>query len=237
MKALQKLTKIIVLAGMVARTGCKKPDTSSTGDSQEQVSVSQGSNVIVPENTVNETKVVTYPGPSVFESSKKAKISVDDNDLFVYETRVNHKRSFTWEYSNDTAPVAVFDFIGKVHIKITVNDAVTSAKVSPLDLGVTPTFHDNTIEFDLDNPTNYVVEYNDDEKTSIHLFTSRPEENPITEEEAKKDDNILYFGPGVYKVDSLPIKSNQTIYLAGGSYIYGQASRFGKCHDSRKRNY
>ncbi len=223
MKALQKLTKIIVLAGMVARTGCKKPDTSSTGDSQEQVSVSQGSNIIVPENTVNETKVVTYPGPSVFESSKKAKISVDDNDLFVYETRVNHKRSFTWEYSNDTAPVAVFDFIGKVHIKITVNDAVTSAKVSPLDLGVTPTFHDNTIEFDLDNPTNYVVEYNGDEKTSIHLFTSRPEENPITEEEAKKDDNILYFGPGVYKVDSLPIKSNQTIYLAGGSYLYGQA--------------
>lgn len=211
-----------MLAALMTMAGCSEGSDTSSTDNGGQNNGSQA-NLIVPENTVTKTRLVTYPGPSIFESSELAKVEVDDNDVFVYETRVNHRRSFTWEYSQDKAPVSIFDFEGKVHVKVTVPEAVTSCKVSPLDYGIKPTFSGNVIEFDLDNPTNYVVEYNEDSTKAIHLFTSLPEEDPITEEEAKKDENILYFGPGVYKVDSLPLHSNQTIYLAGGSYLYGQA--------------
>ena len=219
MKALRKQITGSLFIALMVLAGCGKTDTSDTDNNI----VGPKENVIVPDNEVKETKLVTYPGPSLFTSSDLAKVEVDNEDIFVYETRVNHRRSFTWDYSQDKAPVALFDFEGKVHVKITVPSDVTSCKVSPMDYGVTPTFSGKVIEFDLDTPTNYVVEYNDDSKTAIHLFTSMIEEDPITEEEAKKDENILYFGPGVYKVDSLPLHSNQTIYLAGGSYLYGQA--------------
>ncbi|MDE7095478.1 MAG: hypothetical protein K2O23_03225, partial [Anaeroplasmataceae bacterium] len=66
------------------------------------------------------------------------------------------------------------------------------------------------------------VEYNDDYKTAIHIFASEIEKNPITEEQAKKDDSIIYIGPGVYKADAIPVDSNKTIYLAGGAFVYGQ---------------
>ena len=39
---------------------------------------------------------------------------------------------------------------------------------------------------------------------------------------AKNDPNIIYFGPGVYKPDGIPVKSGQTVYIAGGAVIYGQ---------------
>ena len=33
---------------------------------------------------------------------------------------------------------------------------------------------------------------------------------------------MIYIGPGVYKADAIPVKSNQTIYIAGGAVVYGQ---------------
>ena len=61
-----------------------------------------------------------------------------------------------------------------------------------------------------------------EEENAIHLFASELEKNPITAEDAKNDDSIIYIGPGVYKADAIPVKSNSTIYLAGGAYVYGQ---------------
>ncbi len=229
MNSISKRLLTLGLSFCFVLTGC---GTSSSDDStQSSTSVNSGvnnnyyspDNIITPQEEVTSSSLVTYPGPSMLKTSSKIGLTVDDQDVFVYETRVNHKRSFTYDYSTDTAPVAIFDFSGKVHVKIKVNDAeVTSATVSPLAYGISPNISDNYIEFDLTNPADYTVEYNSDYKTAIHLFTSLPEENPITEEEAKKDSSIIYFGPGVYKVDSIPVKSNSTIYLAGGSYVYGQ---------------
>ena len=212
-------------------SGCNPAVSSSSepiNQSSSQQDVEPGAyyneeNFLTSTKQVTETKLVIYDGPEYLNECEKVDISVNNNDLFVYETRVNHETAFSWSAAYDLAPVAIFDFEGKVHVSITVKDAsVTSAKVSPLVYGIVPTIENNVISFDLSYSDNYVIEYNDDSNTAIHLFANPIEEDPITEEEAKNDSSITYIGPGVYKADAISMKSNSTVYIAGGAYVYGQ---------------
>ena len=213
--------------------GCDDPnDSSFTGTNDSSSSsepVNQPSsyynenNFIQASKTVTKTKVVTYDGPEYLNESEAVDISVEGHDLFVYETRVNHARKFSWENVSDYAPVSIFDFEGKVHVEIKVNDQeVTSAKISPLVYGIVPKIENNVISFDLSYSDNYVIEYNDDYKTAVHLFANPIEEETITKQMAENDPSIVYIGPGVYKADAIPVASNTTVYLAGGAYVYGQ---------------
>ncbi len=198
-------------------------NTTSSGGQTNNNNYYNESNFIKSQKKVTATKLVTYDGPNYLQSSSKVDIKVHNNDLFVYETRVNHGRKFSWDGNYEYAPVSIFDFEGKVHVEIEVKDQdVTSAKVSPLIYGIEPKIEGNVISFDLEYSDNYVIEYNDDSNTAIHLFANPIEEEQITKEMAEKDDSIIYIGPGVYKADAIPVASNTTIYLAGGAYVYGQ---------------
>lgn len=174
--------------------------------------------------TVTSTKLVTYDGPEILDSSEKVDISVEGQELFVYETRVNHARSHSWTEPITTNPVAVFDFEGSVDVEITVNgeEEISSAVVRPLSYGVEPTIEGNKISFTLTQPVPYVIEYNGNADEAIHLFANEPE----TEEEKVNPDNIpkntIYIGPGVYKADAIPVsEDNTTVYIAGGAVVYG----------------
>lgn len=225
----KKILALPILACMLL-TGCNNNNSnnssssSSSTNSGDKTNYYNSANFVQSDKEVNQTKLVTYDGPSIMTTSSKVGISVEDQELFVYETRVNHGRVFTYEYSQDTAPMAIFDFQGKVKVEIEVKDgtSVTSATISPLVYGIKPEIKDNKISFELEYPDNYTIEYNDDYKTAVHLFANPLEEDPITEEMAKNDPNIIYFGPGVYKPDGIPVKSGQTVYIAGGAVIYGQ---------------
>lgn len=229
----------IMLAGLVVLTGCgqtegsSSEETPSTSSSSASVDIGEyynAENFVVDEKKVTETKLVTYDGPSMMNSSSAVDVSVNGHNLFVYETRVNHGRVFSWNMPKDMTQAVIFDFEGKVHLDITIKDpnvVVESALVRPLVYGIPVSVSNNVISFDLESNGNYVVEYNNDPKTAIQIFANEIEKNPITEEEAAKDPNILYVGPGVYKADSFPMHSHQTIYLAGGSYVYGQFSTEG----------
>ena len=171
---------------------------------------------------VTETKVQLYDGPKLMESSSLVDISVEGHPVFVYETRVNHRRSFTYTYSTDVAPVAIFDFEGKIKVDVTVNDvtSITSATVSPLSYGIDTSIQGNTISFYLEYSGNYTVEYDGLSEKAIHIFANPLEKEPLTAEDMNPGD--VYIGPGVYSAGAIPTKSNQTIYLAGGAYVYGQ---------------
>ncbi len=122
----------------------------------------------------------------------------------------------------------IFDFEGTVHLDVTIKETViTSATLRPSVYGISPAFSEHTISFDLTHSGNYVLEYNDNSETALQIFANPIEKNPITEEDAKKDDNIIYVGPGIYDAGVFPIKNNTTIYLAGGAYVYGQFSAEG----------
>lgn len=213
---------LVVMLGSVF-TACKK-----TIDTGEPVNPGTGeyyneANFVKSDQKVEKTKLVTYDGPKALHPFAGMHVKVNDTSLFVYETRVNHGRKFSWEVPSTTAPVVLFDFEGKVHMEVTVEDVeITSAKLSPLVYGIVPKVEGNKISFDLEYTGNYVLEFNEDSKTALHIFTSEIEKNPITKEQADKDDSIIYIGPGVYKADAIPIESNQTVYIAGGAFVYGQ---------------
>lgn len=204
---------ILIMSFLTISSSCfgDKPSSSLSTDS-----------TIVVDKQVEKTKLVTYEGPSLFESSKKVDIKVENTPIFVYETRVNHKRSFTFTYPDTTAPVAIFDFEGQVEVAITFNNInqVSKAVVRPLIYDVNPTIEGKTVKFKLTYPDSYVIECNDDSTTAVHLFANPIEENAPNPEDL--DENTIYIGPGVYSIGAIPVKNNSTIYLAGGAYVYGQ---------------
>ena len=195
----------------------------SSGSSESIKPVDYNAVFIDGDREVTHSKVELYPGPSIMTSSNKCRFFVEGKEAFVYETLVNYNRKFTWTTPTDTAPVVLFDFEGKIHVEVEINtnEKITTASISPLAYQIPISINGNKISFDLSYQTNYVLTYNDDYKTAIHIFTNEIETDPITEEEAALDDNIVYVGPGLYKADTIPVKEGCTIYLAGGAYVYG----------------
>ena len=237
------LKKFIVLIGtfLLATSigACNKKESGGTSPDSSG-SQSQSSSYVEPEPTdyyneenfiasdteVNTPKLVTYDGPSLLTTSSKVKVEVEGQELFVYETRVNDRRKFSWDVPSTTAPYAVFDFEGRVHVDVTILEDVTieSALLRPLVYGIAVEITGKTLSFDLKYTGNYVLEYNDDPSTAIHLFGNPLETEVMTKAEADADPNKIYVGPGVYKAGAFPIASNTEIYLAGGAYVYGQFS-------------
>lgn len=169
-----------------------------------------------------DSHAVLYDGPEKMTSSQKVDIFVNDEELFVYETLVNYGRVFSFTQSTDKVPLAIWDFEGKVTVKIVVHGTtVTSAKVTPSGYGIEASITDgNTITFELAYPTSYTVEYNGDYHNAIHLFTNRIEEETYDPQNLPAD--VLYIGPGVYKADNIPVHSNMTVYIAGGAVVFGK---------------
>ncbi|MDR4967985.1 MAG: glycosyl hydrolase family 28 protein [Acholeplasmataceae bacterium] len=184
------------------------------------------------------TELIIYDMPDILQSSDRYEILVEESPLFVHETLVNHARSFTWIKPNTYTSVASFDFLGKVNVKINILDdyVVTKASVHPLAYDIEVTITGNTIEFDLEYPANYTIQLNDPVpqttpngsviQEAIHLFANPIEEHPITAEQAALDDDIIYIGPGVWKTDTIPVESGQTVYIAGGALVYGQFNMY-----------
>lgn len=215
-----KLTRLFISCSFILPFilgGCKKENTIATKP------VDYDATFIESEKIVNETKINVYEGPKTLKSSDKCRIYVENQELFVYETLVNYNRQFTWSTEDTKAPVVLFDFEGKIHMEVEINteETISTASLSPLAYQVPISIDGNKLSFDLTYQTNYVLTYNDDYKTAIHIFTNEIEENPITEEMANNDDNIVYIGPGLYKADTIPVKDNTTIYIAGGAFVYG----------------
>ncbi len=228
--------------GLVFLAACSPTGSSSltSGSSSSSGANSRSSTSYVPtyspknfkepDNVVTTTKLVTYAGPALLASSPKVSIKVNGEDLFVYETRVNHGRLFTYSYSLDTNPVAYFDFEGKVHVEVTFNDmTVTSALLRPLMYGIpTVIANGNVVTFDLAYSGDYVLECNNDPDNAVHIFANPLEKNPIVANSVPA--GTVYIGPGVYDAGAISLASGSTLYLAGGAYVFGQV-RIEGLHD------
>lgn len=205
---------------------CTDPDCSLC--SEKCLGHSDTPGTIVGDKVVKETSLVTYDGPEILDSSSAVSVKVENEELFVFDTRVNHLRSFTYVAPETMNQVVIFDFEGKVTVEVVVNGAttLTDVKVRPLSTGVEPLVDGNKITFTLEYPTNYVLEYATAEgenpaDNALHIFANEIEEETITADNVPE--NTLYIGPGVWMANSLPVLGdNSTIYLAGGAVVYGQ---------------
>lgn len=169
------------------------------------------------------THVTIYDAPvdPRVEASPYYTVNVENKPVFVYNTYRQDKNSNELITGCPVSPLAfsIFDFSGKVQVQINLQDGILQADktplVRPLAAGIKPVVHGNTVTLTLDQPGNYTLDPRGDGYCALHLFTNPPEQDQVD----PNDPNVIYFGPGVHEIDELIVKSNQTLYVAGGAVL------------------
>jgi len=172
-------------------------------------------------------QLITYPFPQAELSS------MHNDDFTVRVRRPGGKWEEQFEYNIkvdqvngashhvENASMCSFDFSGEVEVSVTKNKGkIQSARIRPLSYGIKPEIKGNVLYFHLSKPQNLSVEMNGDIFHNLHLFA-----NPIDDfVPDKKDTNLVYFGPGVHKIEGgkINIASGKTVYLAGGAVVMGR---------------
>ena len=170
--------------------------------------------------------VVVYKAPDGEVLNAKFKMSVNGIDVPVYNAKIGMEDKVEREKAMDRrleshlyfdlAGIAYFDLKkGPATITVSIEEQVTSAKVLPTSFGITPTFTGKTVSFTVEKPQHVTVEVNGDHIRSLHIFVN-PEETDIPD---PNDPNVLYFGPGIHEITSVPVGDNKTVYIAGGAIV------------------
>lgn len=149
-------------------------------------------------------------------------VLVSGHECYVYDTNVNHSRTWNSNYTpaNARTPVTYFDFEGAVEIEIHVpNIDISTVSISPLEKQIDYSIDKNEhkVSFVIKEPDTYTVTFNESPERAIHIFANPIEEN-IPDAE---DENVIYIGPGEWDIDSIILEDNQTLYLAGGAVVHG----------------
>ena len=189
--------------------------------------------------------VVTYPNlPDAVESPLYT-VTVNGTKLFV-EKMTKFAPEMQVHYAHVSlagADPAMFS--------VTVNESFTAFTLSPKSRNITPTKSGNSLTFS--SGPNYLI-LQVDAKELLFILIDEAEVNPPKVGDANvksiadygvdatgatlvtakvqmaidaasgATQNILYFPPGKYKVGELWLKSNMTLYLAGGSVLYGSGA-------------
>lgn len=191
-----------------------------------------------PQKSYAAAMIQSYPMPSIYTASSVFTLKADSTSIPVID--------YEPEYD-----YAHFSFSGTVTMEVTVNEAITSYSISPLAKNITGTVDGNKLTFTLSTSTYVIVEINKLKKLVIAadpLETDIPASSGdgiynVTDprynadstgttmattaiQKAIDDANaagggIVYVPAGVYKCGNLVLKSDVTLYLAGGSVIVG----------------
>ncbi|MCR5754686.1 MAG: DUF1080 domain-containing protein, partial [Acetatifactor sp.] len=146
---------------------------------------------------------------------------------------------------------AEFSFSGTVDIEVTASETISSYSISPMAKNITGTVSDKKLTFSLSSSTYVIVKINNMKKLVIAAdpletdipASSGPGIYNVTASKYNADKTgatlataaiqgaiddahnagggIVYVPAGVYKCANLYLKSNVTLYLAGGSVIVG----------------
>jgi polygalacturonase len=109
--------------------------------------------------------------------------------------------------------VANFSCSGKTTIKIVTAAKINSYLIRPKSLNINASVNGNELIFTIQGPQKLYIEING--LPHLAVFANPLEVNPPK----KSDRDVIYFGPGTYRQDSIVLKSNQTIYIAGGAVL------------------
>lgn len=150
-------------------------------------------------------------------------IKVNGQKCYVYDTNVNHTRTWYSDYEppQSRTPITYFDFEGEVEIEVTVpGQDLEKVTISPLSYGIEPKINkkEHTITFTVGEPDTYTVQFNDSPERAVHIFA-----NPLEEDiPDPNDENVVYIGPGEWNMYKIDVESGQTVYIAGGAVVHGR---------------
>jgi len=134
-------------------------------------------------------------------------------DLFEYDVTIDAD-------GPSKASMAQFDFEGPVEIGVRKNNGdFKRVEVRPTRNGIKPTVRDGLVTFTIDRPQNLSVEFDGDRLHNLHIFAGAPIPRPAP------GPDVVVFEPGLHTPADggafFPVKSGQTIYVAGGAVLQG----------------
>ena len=175
-------------------------------------------------------QIFTYPSPEGaplkddYEVYIQPRGSQDWTRIDTYMAKVNAPVG-EGRHKISEISYAFFDFTGDVFVRvITKHKKFSSARIRPDYRGtIASVQNDSTVQFLLFQPENVSVEFDGSITDNLLVFTSKP---PVTREEAQRlaeaeGREFRYFAPGLYTDPTIPVTSNTTVYLEGGSYFTG----------------
>ncbi|OFX35228.1 MAG: hypothetical protein A2W90_17820 [Bacteroidetes bacterium GWF2_42_66] len=168
-------------------------------------------------------EVTTYPVPPDEVKFDTYELSVNSKPVDIYTCRVSkfpinqvwpgYQRPID---QTELAGFAYWDMQESVKVEISAKERVEKVIIRPLSLGIEPVIKDNKISFTLDRITPVIIEVNGCHH-ALHLFPN-PEIKDISE---SKSSHMHYFGAGVHDIGRLQLQDNDTVYIAGGTVVYG----------------
>ena len=149
-------------------------------------------------------QLVTYPAPDSARRAADFSVSVNGKAVFVYDNAVSAMTNFSFE--------------GSVLVEITSTHDLRWVDIRPKNAAIPVTITPTRITFRLIKPGQFSIERNGEHTRPLYVFAS-PLEKDVPRPDAP---NVRYFAPGkIYDVGTLTLKSNATIYIAGGAIVRG----------------
>lgn len=174
-------------------------------------------------NPAERPSVIAWPAPEGVEPSPDYGLEVNGRPVFVWPARVREEidkpSGSIWTHKPgcpaERAAFALFDFEGGVQVEVRPRRAFRTATVHPLSAGVRPEIRDGAIRFRMDRPRPLTIMLDGSDETPLHLLADLPEK--VVPQAG--DPGVVYFGPGIHDVETIDLKSGQTLYLAGGALL------------------
>ena len=167
--------------------------------------------------TVNASAtVVVYPAPPGLRTSPD--FTVMANKTPVWVERIGSKlKSFSYDlYSGremEDLNVANFSCSGEVILQITAKENIESYLIRPKSRNIVAKVKGKELFITVAGPQKLYIEIN--KLPHLAVFA-----NPLETDSPKKTDpGVVFYGPGTYTADSVNLKSNQTLYIAGGAVL------------------
>jgi polygalacturonase len=151
------------------------------------------------------SQVVTYPAPPGLETSTD------------FAVKVNNKNVWTESIGNggmENLNVANYSASGVQTITITASSAIKKYMILPKSRSIIGHVNGRELTFTITSPQKLYIEINN--LPHLAIFS-----NPIEVNVPKENDpNIVYYEPGTTHTEKeITLKSNQTIYIAGGAVV------------------
>jgi hypothetical protein len=170
----------------------------------------------------NNSKLIVYPAIPGLIQSDLYSVKVNDKEIWTEKFRTNMDISklpdwFIEPYTKVQQEIhqASFSSKGKLQISIRVPDPIKKVSIHPLSREITSHISGNVLTFSLPGPDKIYIEI--DSLPPLFIFANPIENKKIS----PKDPGIHYFGPGVHRPGYIPLKDNETVYIAAGAIVYG----------------
>lgn len=171
-------------------------------------------------NAVDAVKIYPAPAGAHLGEDLRLRVRVGEaswQEVPVYKVEVDFVEGVV--HRSEIASLAYLDFSGTIEVQVEyLKSKPERVKVRPKILEIPVDVRGTIATFFLKRSAYVSVECDGDIRHNLHLFADSLESLPQVNRQ-----DCLYFGPGIHELPEggLRVKSNQTVYLDGGSILRG----------------